>query len=81
MKAGCARFGEISSELIKTWSSGDTEFWVWIGNYNVKVWKSTEEKLHKIWRSVHPSCYALLKNITYPYMRVVNILTFSETEI
>ena len=29
-----------------------TEFWVWIGNYNVEVWKSTEQKLHNIWRSV-----------------------------
>ena len=49
---GCARFAEIWSELTKTWSSGATEFWVWIGNCNVKVWKSTEDKLHNIWRSV-----------------------------
>ena len=49
---GCARFAEIASELTKTWSSNATEFWVWIGNYNVKVWKSTEDKLHNIWRSV-----------------------------
>ena len=48
---GCARFVEIASELTKTWSSGFTEFGVWIGNCNVKVWKSTEDKLHKIWNS------------------------------
>ena len=35
---GCARFAEIASELTKTLSSGATEFRVWIGNYNVKVW-------------------------------------------
>ena len=29
-----------------------TEFGVWIGNYNVKLWKSTEHKLLNIWRSV-----------------------------
>ena len=40
-----------SSELTKTWSLGATEFWVGIGNCNVKVWKSTEDKLHKIWNS------------------------------
>ena len=49
---GCARFAENLSELTKTWSSGATECGVWIGNCNVKVWKSTEHKLHKIWRSV-----------------------------
>ena len=49
---GCARFAENWSELTKTWSSGATEFWVWIGNCNVKVWKSTEDKLHNYWRSV-----------------------------
>ena len=48
---GCARFAEIASELTKAWSSGATEFGVWIGNCNVKVWKSTEDKLHKIWNS------------------------------
>ena len=48
---GCARFAKIASELTKTWSSGATEFWAWIGNCNVKVWKSTEDKLHKIWNS------------------------------
>ena len=48
---GCARFTEIASELTKTASSGATEFGVWIGNCNVKVWKSTEDKLHKIWNS------------------------------
>ena len=49
---GCACFSEIfwqfSSELTKTWSSGVTECRVWIGNCNVKVWQSTEHKLHKI---------------------------------
>ena len=49
---GCARFAEILSELTKTWSSGTTECRVWIGNCNVKVWKSTEHKLHNIWRSL-----------------------------
>ena len=48
---GCARFAKIASELTKAWSSGTTEFGVWIGNCNVKVWKSTEDKLHKIWNS------------------------------
>ena len=48
---GCARFAEIASELTKAWSSGATEFGIWIGNCNVKVWKSTEDKLHKIWNS------------------------------
>ena len=46
------KFGQFSSELTKTWSSGATECRVWIGNCNVKVWKSTEHKLHKIWRSL-----------------------------
>ena len=50
---GCARFAEILSELTKTWSSGATESRVWIGNCNVKVWKSTEHKLHNIWPSVN----------------------------
>ena len=49
---GCARFTENLSELTKTWSSGATECGVWIGNCNVEVWKSTEHKLHNIWRSV-----------------------------
>ena len=35
----------------RSWSSGTTKFWVWIGNCNVKVWKSTEHKLHKMWNS------------------------------
>ena len=46
------KFGQFSSELTKTWSSGATKCGVWIGNCNVKVWKSTEHKLHKIWRSL-----------------------------
>ena len=36
----------------KTWSSGATECRVWIGNCNVKVWKSIEHKLHNICRSL-----------------------------
>ena len=36
----------------KNLSSGATECGVWIGNCNVKVWKSTEHKLHKIWHSL-----------------------------
>ena len=43
-------FWQFSSEPTKTWSSGSTECRIWIGNCNVKVWKSTEHKLHKIWR-------------------------------
>ena len=31
---------------------GATESEVWIGNLNVKAWKTTEHKLHKIWRSL-----------------------------
>ena len=56
----CARFAEIWSELTKSWSSGATEFWVWIGNCNVKVWKSTEQKLHNIKfdRNEHTPGYA-----------------------
>ena len=34
------KFWQFSSELTKTWSSGTTECRVWIGNCNVKVWKS-----------------------------------------
>ena len=51
---GCARFAKnfecVNSQ--KTWSSGATECRVWIGNYNVKVWKTTEHTLHKIWCSL-----------------------------
>ena len=43
------KFGQFSSELTKTWSSGATKCGVWIGNCNVKVWKSTEHKLQKMW--------------------------------
>ena len=46
------KFWQFTSKLTKTWSSGATECRVWIGNCNVKVWKSTEHKLHKIWRSL-----------------------------
>ena len=46
------KFWQFSSELTKTWSSGNTKCRVWIGKCNVKVWKSTEHKLHKIWHSL-----------------------------
>ena len=36
----------------KLGSSGATECRVWTGNYNVKVWKSTDHKFHNIWRSL-----------------------------
>ena len=36
----------------KLGSSGPSECRVWIGNCNVKVCKSTEHKLHNIWRSL-----------------------------
>ena len=60
----------------KLGSSGVTECEVWIGN--CKVWKSTEHKLHKIWRSVkfqqnehtpaeaHSQIVICLMNITVP---------------
>ena len=46
------QFAQFSNQLTKTWSLGATECGVWIGNCNVKVWKSTEHKLHNIWHSV-----------------------------
>ena len=45
-------FWQFSSELTQTWSSGTTECRVWIGNCNVKLWKSTGHKLQNIWRSI-----------------------------
>ena len=36
----------------KTGSLGATESEVWIGNFNVKAWKTTEHKLHEICRSL-----------------------------
>ena len=36
----------------KTLSFGAKECRVWTGNFNVKVWKTTQYKLHKIWRSL-----------------------------
>ena len=50
---GCARFAEIWSELTKNWRSGATEFGVWVDNCNVKMWISTEQKLHNFWRSAN----------------------------
>ena len=65
------KFWQFSSELTKTWSSGATECGVWIGNCNVKVWKSTEHKLHNIWRSVQfqqnehtPGVCSFCRNLT-----------------
>ena len=46
------KFSQSSSELTKAWSSGATECRVWLGNCNVKVWKSTEHKLQNIWPSL-----------------------------
>ena len=45
-------FDIFSPERAQTWSLGATESEVWIGNLNVKAWKSTKHKLHKIWRSL-----------------------------
>ena len=42
---------QFSSELPKNLEFS-TECGVWTGNCNVKVCKSTEHKLHKIWRSL-----------------------------
>ena len=47
----CWNFDILIVNLQKNWSSGATESGVWIGNCNVKWWKSTEHKLHKIWCS------------------------------
>ena len=44
-------FRHFSPERTQTWSLGATESKVWIGNLNVQAWKTTEHKLHKIWRS------------------------------
>ena len=46
------KFGQFSPERKETGSLGTTESEVWIGNFNVKAWKTTEHKLHKIWRSL-----------------------------
>ena len=47
------KFGHFSCELKETGSSGSTESEVWIGDFNVKAWKTTKHKLHKIWRSLY----------------------------
>ena len=61
----------------KTWSSGATECRAWIGNCNVKVWKSTEHKLHKIWHSLK-FCTNWGKR-AHPWVRVwVSYLSFAE---
>ena len=41
-----------SPECAETGCLGATESEVWIGNFNVKAWKTTEHKLHKIWCSL-----------------------------
>ena len=87
-RRGCARFAEIWSELTKTWSSGATQFWVWIGNSNVKVWKSTEDKLHKRWNSnyfcqisakqAHPSPHSISNPWkTRPLKDTIGLVFFS----
>ena len=40
----------VNSKETESW--GATEIKVWIGNFNVKVWKTTEHKVHKIWHSL-----------------------------
>ena len=46
------KFSHSSPEPKETWRLGTTESQVWIGNFNVKAWKTTKHKLHKIWRSL-----------------------------
>ena len=46
------KFWHFSPERTQTWSLGATESEVWIGNLNVKAWKTTKHKLHKSWRSL-----------------------------
>ena len=41
-----------SAELKETGSLDATESQAWISNLNVKAWKTTKHKLHKIWRSI-----------------------------
>ena len=48
----CRNFDSFQVNSQKLGSSGATECRVWIGNCDLKVWKSTEHKLHKIWRSL-----------------------------
>ena len=43
------KFGQFSLELQETESSGATESEVRIGNFNVKAWKTTDHKLHKMY--------------------------------
>ena len=45
-------FPHLSSERAEIGSLGAGESEVWIGNLNVKARKTTEHKLHKIWRSL-----------------------------
>ena len=52
---GCTRFlnlWQFLAKLKETGSLGATESEVWIANFNVKAWKTTEHKLHKIWCSL-----------------------------
>ena len=46
------KFWHFSPERKETGSLGATGSEVWIGNFNVKAWKTTKHKLHKIWRSL-----------------------------
>ena len=43
---------QFSAGLKEIGSLGTTENEVWTLNFNVKAWKTTEHKLHKIWRSL-----------------------------
>ena len=45
-------FPHLSAECTETGSANITQSRVWIGNFNVKAWKTTKHKLHKIWRSL-----------------------------
>ena len=49
---GCARFPEFSAERKEIGSLSATESEVWIGKFNVREWKTTEQKFLKIWRSL-----------------------------
>ena len=46
------KFSHFSPESKETWSLCAKESKVWIGNLNVKTWKTTEHILQKIWRSL-----------------------------
>ena len=45
------KLGHFSMWTQRNWEFRRHRNEVWIGNFNVKAWKTTEHKLHKIWRS------------------------------